>query len=414
MDSKITSIIEQQLFQLAITQLPLLGKTMFFKNKLQKSVLASTLALSLLGPSISQACTSLLYTDAQGAPYAGRTLELSMELPYNVTYFPINTDFGLQADQYHPLNFKTKNAFLSIGISNPKNGQPIAIQGLNDKGLTFSLLSYPNASGPEIAATNTQSILAAVDLGAWSLAQFDTVASVKEALEKQPVLITALLPHDQLKSPFHYTLHDASGKSIVIEYSNGAQHIYDNPIGVMTNGPTFPWHMTNLDNYTFFNNKDSSSIQINGRSFQQPDSGIATAGLPASNTSVGRFVRATYYSHFAEKAVNPDKALTTLAHIMNNFDRPRGITIDKSSVFSIAGFEIPQVEGDPGYTSEYTSWTTLTDIAKRQVYIRTYAGMNYIRFDLNELSKTQTLKSIQLATIPTETTEGSQLLLAAK
>ncbi len=59
--------------------------------------------------------------------------------------------------------------------------------------------------------------------------------------------------------------------------------------------------------------------------FNQPDSGIATAGLPASNTSVGRFVRAVYYSQFAEKVDKPDTAMTTLAHIMNNFDRPAAL-----------------------------------------------------------------------------------------
>ena len=53
-----------------------------------------------------------------------------------------------------------------------------------------------------------------------------------------------------------------------------------------------------------------------------------TAGLPASNTSVGRFVRATYYAQFTEKVSAPDDAIKTLAHVMNNFDRPKGITID--------------------------------------------------------------------------------------
>lgn len=382
--------------------------------KIRNTVLASSLALSLLFPSLSNACTSLLYIDANGAPYSGRTLELSMELPYKVTYFPSGTIFGSTADQHHTLNFTAKNAFISIGVPNPSNGKNVAIQGLNDKGLTFSMLAYPDASGPENVLTNTTAVLAAVDLGAWTLSQFDTVSAVKDALEKQPVLVTSLLPNDQLKTPFHYALHDASGKSIVIEYSNGAQHIYDNPLGVMTNGPTFPWHMTNLDNYTFLNNQDHSSLEINGHLFQQPDSGIATSGLPAANTSVGRFVRAVYYSHFAEKVDNSDKALKTLAHIMNNFDRPRGITIDKNPVKSIAGIPIPDVAGNPGYTSEYTSWTSLTDINNLQIFIRTYADINYVRFDLSELMQSKTIKSIDLASLPANTTDGSKILLATK
>lgn len=156
------------------------------------------------------------------------------------------------------------------------------------------------------------------------------------------------------------------------------------------------------------------STNQHGQSFQQPDSGIATVALPSSNTSVGRFVRAAYYSQFAEKVSNPDQALNTLAHIMNNFDRPRGITIDKSSEKSIAGIPIPEVAGEPGYTSEYTSWTTLTDIKRKQMHVRTYAEMNYIIFDLNELAKSNSIKSLDLATLAASLTDGSKTLLASK
>lgn len=392
---------------------------------ISRSLTVTLVSLSLVAPSIAQACTSLLYTDGNGASYSGRTMELSMELPYKVAYFPINTNFGSQADHHHVLDFKAKNAFISIGVTDPMDQEIKVLQGLNDKGLTFSLLAFPNADGPADTIKKTTAVLAAIDLGAWSLSQFDTVAEVKDALEKQPTLVTAIFPDGQLDTPFHYALHDATGKSIVIEYSGGAQHVYDNPVGVMTNGPTFPWHMTNLGNYSFLDNKDHLSIEINGRTFTQPDSGIATAGLPASNTSVGRFVRAVYYSHFAEKVDNPDRALVTLAHIMNNFDRPRGITIDSQSQKGIAEFPMPTVSGETsftppavsgesGYTSEYTSWTTLSDLNRRQFYIRTYSGLDYIHFDLNELGKSGSFKVVDLVSLASIATDGTKKLLEAK
>ena len=48
---------------------------------------------------------------------------------------------------------------------------------------------------------------------------------------------------------FHYTFHDPSGASIVLEYINGEPKIYDNELGVMTNSPDFEWHRVNLNNY---------------------------------------------------------------------------------------------------------------------------------------------------------------------
>src|SRR5690606_35651269 len=157
-------------------------------------------------------------------------------------------------------------------------------------------------------------------------------------------------------------------------------------------------------------NKDQSQLELAGVNFQQPDSGIATAGLPASNTSVGRFVRAVYYSQFAEKARTPDQAVTTLAHVMNNFDRPRGITIDERLEDGIENITAPGVVGEPMYSSEYTSWTALSDLRRLRFSVRSYASLNYIDFDLAALKSQTSHKSVALNTIPVGMTAGAQLL----
>ncbi|MGP9795754.1 linear amide C-N hydrolase [Halomonas sp. 86] len=348
-----------------------------------------------LAPTVA-ACTSLLYSDANDKFYAGRTMELPMELPYKVSYFPAGTSFGSQADKHHVLDFTGQNAFVAVTVPDPVSKDLKVAEGVNDKGLTFGLLAYASTEGPADMVNNTQAVLAAIDLGAWALSQFSTVDEVKQALEEQPVMVTSLLPMGVLDTPFHYTLHDATGKSIVIEFANHEQNVIDNPLGVMTNGPEFSWHMTNLNNYTFLSNVDQSKLELSGVKLAQPDSGIATAGLPASNTSVGRFVRAIYYSQFAEKAENADSAITTLAHVMNNFDRPRGITIDNRFRDSIENIAAPGVNNDRVYTSEYTSWTSLIDLQQRTLHLRSYDSLNYIHFDLDELTDIDEIRHVEL------------------
>lgn len=387
---------------------------MFKPTALMRTLMAGVMASAMTLPSIAQACTSLLYTDANGAPYAGRTMELPMELPYEATYFPKGTDFSSKADDQPALNFQGKYGFMSLTVPDPITKDLKVVEGLNDQGLSFSVLAYASTEGPKDMLKKTTDALAAIDLGAWALSQFGSVKEVKAALKEQPVLVTALLPLGILKTPFHYTLHDANGDSLVIEFANGKQNVIDNPIGVMTNGPEFDWHMTNLNNYTFLDNIDRSKLEINGVHLQQPDSGIATVALPASNTSVGRFVRAVYYSQFAEKAKTPEKALSTLAHVMNNFDRPRGITMDNRFTGEIANITAPGVEGHPVYTTEYTSWTALSDLRQLQFSVRSYANMNYINFDLAALANEKEQKSIKLDKIPVEMTAGTQALLAVK
>ena len=370
------------------------------------ATLSTAIAFSSFAP-VTLACTSLLYTDANQHFYAGRTMELPMELPYKVSYFPAGTTFGSQADKHHVMDFTGQHAFMAVTVPDPVSHDVKVAEGINDQGLTFSLLAYADTEGPVAMVENTQAVLAAIDLGAWTLSQFSTVAEVKKALKEQPVMVTSLLPGGLLETPFHYTLHDATGHSIVIEFSGGEQNVIDNPLGVMTNGPEFSWHMTNLNNYTFMSNIDQSKLELGGVKLVQPDSGIATAGLPASNTSVGRFVRAVYYSQFAEKAKDPAGAIATLSRVMNNFDRPRGITIDNRFRDQIANITAPGVTGSRMYTSEYTSWTSLSDLQKRHFYVRTYDSLNFIQFDLTALADINEVRHIELKDVAHGPSEGT-------
>lgn len=336
-------------------------------------------------------CTSLSYRDAAGKVYFGRTLELSIDLPYRLAFFPAGFLFTSHIPGYAALEYTAKNTFFAVTMpahlpkpgAEPSPAELKVLEGLNDRGLTFSLLSYPAAAGAQPQIAQGRSVLSASDLGSWALGQFSTVAEVKAALADQPLMLQALPILGGAVSPFHYVVHDASGASLVIEFHRGAMSVYDNPVGVMTNGPQFSWHLTNLDNYTFLSNVDRSRATFGAYEAVQPDSGIATAGLPASNTSVGRFVRAVYYAQYAEKAPTPDSALTTLAHVMNNFDRPRGITIDYPDGGG-GHLEVPGLgaNGSEPYATEYSCWTSLADLDRRLLLVRGYGSLNFSRLDL--------------------------------
>jgi len=370
----------------------------------------------------AQACTALQYLDANGIAYAGRTLELQMELPYQLVYVPPGAPFSSQVEDRPALEFTTRFGMLAITMPAraPTADAPLgpgdlkALEGMNTEGLTYSLLAYPSVEGPQHQADRTQAVLSAIDLGSWALGQFATVDAVKAALEDQPVLLEPLDMLGGAEPPIHFVLHDAGGDSLVIEFDNGEQTIYDNPVGVMTNGPAFSWHLTNLANYTHLSNLDTASATFGGLSVSQPDSGIATAGLPASNTSVGRFVRAAYYAQFAEKVADPDDAVQTVAHIMNNFDRPRGITLDARD--GGEGDAIARLgSGDGEYSTEYTSWTTVSDLGRGQMYLRTYDALNYVVFDLTRLAaEADGIRLMPLPAINDAGADATAALIAAQ
>lgn len=368
-------------------------------------------------------CTSLSYRDVAGKVYFGRTLELTVDLPYQIAWLPSGLAIHSEIEGHPPVEFNARNGMLTVTMPcrRPSADAPLGVndfkvlEGLNDKGLTFSLLSYPAAAGTHRALPATQAVLSASDLGSWILGQFATVVEVRAALAAQPILLEPLAILGGVESPFHYVVHDASGAAVVIEFSGGKMSLYDNPVGVMTNGPEFPWHLTNLNNYTHLTNVDVPAASFGAYRAVQPDSGIATAALPASNTSVGRFVRAAFFAHFSEKATTPDLAVRTLAHVMNNFDRPRGASIDYpqaggGSHMEVAGLEPEKTET---YATEFTSWTSMSDLDRKLFFIRDYQSLNFTSFDVRALASLTVPKLLPLKALNGGATDATDILKAA-
>ena len=85
-------------------------------------------------------------------------------------------------------------------------------------------------------------------MAACILTRFATIEEVRkgmEAVRVVPVVEAAI----GIPVLAHWMVTEPSGKSIVIEYSDGRLNIFDSPLGVITNAPTYDWHMTNLRNY---------------------------------------------------------------------------------------------------------------------------------------------------------------------
>lgn len=98
---------------------------------------------------------------------------------------------------------------------------------------------------------------------------------------------------------------------------------------------------------------------------------------------------------------------------MNNFDRPRGITMDERFEGEIANITAPGVVGYPTYTTEYTSWTALSDLRGLRFSVRGYDSLNYVDFDLSVLMKETDRKTIKLGKIPADITDGTKVLQEA-
>ena len=356
------------------------------------SLVCASLIISSL--STSSACTAMMMKDANGNAYEARTMEWGGALPDCLNYFPTGLPIqSLTPDGKPGLSFKTKHGFVAVSIknlsSNPK--QVTVAEGANDQGLSLSLNAFFGASVPPVDSDDSK-VLSALDFGAWALGNFQNVAQVKHALANKEVSIW--LPPIALvgnkTAPIHFALWDKTGAGIVVEFSNGKVNVYDNPVGVMTNGPEFPWHLENLNNYAQLSNVDRNNGTFGSLKVSPPDGGNALAGVPSTQIASGRFVKAAFYTTYVRKAKTPAEAIQTMSHVINNFDRPNDLSIDPPGSNAEAAAAVAGVGG------EVTLFTTMNDLAQNQFYIRSINAMNFSRVDIPKLAGVKEFKKVSL------------------
>jgi choloylglycine hydrolase len=360
----------------------------------------------------SYACTALMITDKSGKVYSAKTMEYSTNIPSQFTYIPAGTKMvSITPAGKDGLTFNTQYPIIGVAssfipVANAK--QAMVIEAVNNQGLSLSTNELTGSTSPKIANPVDSKTLAVNDLASYLLGNFKTVAEVKQALQSGSVQVW--LPKvpfaGNVELPDHYVLFDKTGAGIVIEYTDGLQNVYDNPVGVATNGPDFPWHLKNLNNYAFLTNLDKNTGKFNKLNVVAPDSGSALAGLPSIQISAGRFVKAAFYTNYVRKASTPEDAVVTLAHIMNNFDRPYDLTIDPP------GFSGDAPAGSKT-SSEVSLYTWMNDKDRNHYYIRTIHSMNFTTFEIDKLASVKSVVVIPLKQINDKNLDGTQMILDA-
>lgn len=374
------------------------------------SVLVST---SLVFASIGNAfaCTALIVSDANGNCSQGRTMEFSAKIPTSLTYLPAGYKIvSVTPDNKQAMTFDTKYPVLGMTLDVlPNAKQSTLVEGANDQGLTFSLNAFYDFTSVPWTATPTTTdeskVLSGADFGNWVVGNFKSVAEVKAALAgiNGQIWLPVIPMMGNVPVPGHYAIYDKTGAALVVEFDNNKMNVYDNPVGVLTNGPAFPWHLVNLSNYTF-NNVDKNTTQLGKLKIHSTDSGNALQALPSAQTSPGRFVKAAFYANYVEQGKTPDQAILQLSHIMNNFDRPTGLTIDPPGAFG---------DGPPGTaaSSEVTWWTVMNDTSKHLYYVRSKNSLNWTVLDFAKLKGVTQKKTVSTYDVDRLGADASNLFI---
>jgi choloylglycine hydrolase len=329
-----------------------------------RSLLIAILAAALGFVPAAQACTGIRLVAKDGGVVAARTLEFGFDLHSEVMVVPAGTAFtGTLPDGGKGISYKTKYGFAGANGM----GMPAIIDGLNDQGLYVGLFYFPGyATYADATKDNAARAMAPHEYANWLLGNFSTVEEVKANFNKV-VLVPVVLEAIEQAAPVHFVVYDRSGKSVVIEPLDKSLKIYDNPLGVMTNSPTYDWHMTNLRNYVNLTATNVPPISLDGLKLAQFGQGSGMRGLPGDFTPPSRFVRAVAFSQSAIRSDTAAQAVLQAFHILNNFDIPLG---------AVREMDNGQMH------AEATTWTSASDLKNLRWYFRTYDDQSIRSVDL--------------------------------
>ncbi|WFB36900.1 choloylglycine hydrolase family protein [Kiritimatiellota bacterium B12222] len=335
--------------------------------KMKRLAICATSFGLLFSPINSQACTGLHLIAADGGVVAGRTMEFGFDIQSDAIVVPAGTPISNSlSDPSKGMHYTSKWGMVGANAL----GKKIIVDGVNEKGLYVGTFYFAGEAGyADPASADPSRSLAPEDYGAWLLANFENITQVKAHFQD-----VTLLPHPieeigGISFPGHFIVRDSSGASVVIEPINGQLKIYDNPLGVMTNTPSFDWHLTNLRNYINLSATNVPAVKAADIILNPTGQGSGMLGLPGDFTPPSRFIRAVFFSQNAEQNKTVEETVPQVFHIMNAFDIPRGAVREDQN---------GEVHAD------YTVWTSVSDLKNIRWAFRTYKNQSIRTIDVQK------------------------------
>jgi choloylglycine hydrolase len=322
--------------------------------------------LALTATQIASACTGIRLSAKDGTVVVARTMEFGADLKSGVAVFPKGTAFtGTLPDGAKGATWTSKYGMIGANAF----GLPVIVDGMNDQGLYVGEFFFPGyASYAPVTAANASKSMAGYEYSTWILANFSSIAEVKAAYDHVSLAPTVLAQLG-MAPPVHFRIMDKTGASVVVEPLNGGLKIYDDPLGILTNSPTFDWHMTNLNNYIGLTPMIHETVKTAGTTLQGFGQGSGFFGLPGDFTPPSRFVRAVAYQQTAIQPATSADAVQQIFHILNNFDIPVGSVRDV-------------VQGQQ--VDEWTLWTSAEDLKNLVFYFRTFTDQTLHGVDVKK------------------------------
>lgn len=259
--------------------------------------------------------------------YFGRNLDYEFSYDETVTVMPRNFTLKYRSGIEMKVPFKLSDVtnachFAMIGMAYVVDDYPLYYDAVNEAGLGMAGLLFAGNAVYDHERVKDRDNVASFELIPWILGQCATVKQAVELLEK--VHLTDEAFSDKLPpSPLHWMIADRE-RTIVVEATKSGMRIYDNPVHVLTNNPTFDFHLMNLNNYMALSVNEPVNTFASDAKLTPYSRGMGALGLPGDLSSTSRFVKAAFTRMNSVCGESEEESVSQFFHILGSVCQQRG------------------------------------------------------------------------------------------
>lgn len=247
-----------------------------------------------------------------------------------------------------PLRFRLTEPSLShyamIGTAVVVENEPLYADAMNERGLCAAGLNFPDLAVYQTVGETKKTQIAPFELIPWVLGNCATVSEAKQLLEKTTVVSVPFSDALPL-TPLHWHFADRHG-SIAVEPMKDGLFVYDDPVGVLANKPSFPEQLEQLEPYGSLTNL----------------SVLGGKGLPGDYTSQSRFVKTAVMKNWLVMEGEQSAQVDALFSLLESVAPPKGCVLNS--------------EG----RAHYTTYSCCMDAEEGSYYLRRRGELCVLRF----------------------------------
>lgn len=261
-------------------------------------------------------CTAMTFN--ADSFYFGRTLDY--EFPFETQACVIPRNYALTFT--NSLTVKNHSAILGNGIF--IDGYPLLFEGVNESGLCVAALNFSGNAVYDKPQENKENI-ASFEFITYILSTCVSASGAHTKLLNANITDKAFSEKIP-SSALHWIIADKKD-CLTVESTKDGLRIYENPVGVLTNDPSFDIQLFLLNNYcslSVYNPQNKMFLGFESKCFSR---GMGALGLPGDFSSCSRFIRTVFIkNHLSFKEDNVGQFFNAL----NSVNVPSGSVITEN------------------------------------------------------------------------------------